>query len=106
MATIDGQAAGPSGEQEPVTNTHNERTSSPDHSISSNTAPVQSVKFELKISERTISIIALTAVIMLSMFCYGLWARTTLLQMYYDDLKAAMLLYGINPHPHMPGEKP
>lgn len=44
--------------------------------------------------------------LMLMLFCYGLWNRYDLLKINYNDLKAAMLLHGVNPHPHFPGESP
>lgn len=44
--------------------------------------------------------------LVLMLFCYGLWNRYDLLKINYNDLKAAMLLHGINPHPHFPAESP
>lgn len=54
-------------------------------------------------------IFAVSAVVVslvLMLFCYGLWNRYDLLKINYNDLKAAMLLHGINPHPHFPAESP
>lgn len=49
---------------------------------------------------------AIVVSLVLMLFCYGLWARYELLKINYSDLKAAMLLHGMNPHPHLPGESP
>lgn len=45
-----------------------------------------------------------------SLFCcivlLMIWKDVRLLQLHQADMKTAMVLHGINPHPHMDGESP
>jgi hypothetical protein len=86
--------------------THNERTGSPDES---NTAhPGSSINrntFSFP-SSNTIAIVSLVIAAILALGMFGLYNRYFVLKMNYDDLKAAMLLHGINPHPHFERESP
>jgi hypothetical protein len=83
-----------------------------DASIRGNTAPVASASVSdhgARSDARLALIFAVSAVVVslvLMLFCYGLWNRYELLKINYSDLKAAMILHGMNPHPHMPGESP
>lgn len=54
----------------------------------------------------TCAIVALVIAAILVLGMFGLYNRYFVLKMNYDDLKAAMLLHGIEPHPHLPTEEP
>lgn len=58
------------------------------------------------VTDRAISIVALTLSIVLLVFCYGLWSRYDLLRMFYEDIKTELIRTGHDVHPHMPKEKP
>lgn len=75
-----------------------------DESIHGNHAPIQLMR--VAFSDRTLSIVALVIAAILVLGMFGLYNRYFVLKMNYDDLKAAMLLHGIDPHPHLPTESP
>lgn len=58
------------------------------------------------ISDRAVSIVALTLSLVLMLFCYALWARYDLLRMFYEDIKTELIRTGHDVHPHLPMEKP
>jgi hypothetical protein len=53
----------------------------------------------------TCAIVALAIAVILVLGMFGLYNRYFVLKMNYDDLKAAMILHGVDPHPHLPTEE-
>jgi hypothetical protein len=58
------------------------------------------------ITDRAIGLVALVLALALMLFCYGLWSRYDLLRMFYEDIKTELIRQGMDPHPHLPSEKP
>lgn len=82
------------------------RHESPDEPITAHPGSHQQVnKFSFPKSD-TLAIIALVVSAILVLGMFGLYNRYFVLKMNYDDLKAAMLLHGVDPHPHLPTEEP
>lgn len=48
----------------------------------------------------------LGGLLILTVLTYVLWTEYRLADLHLRDMKAAMLAYGINPHPHMERESP
>ena len=85
---------------------HHERIRSPDESITAHPGShVSAPKISIT-GDRTLAIIALVIAAILVLGMFGLYNRYFVLKMNYDDLKGAMLLHGIDPHPHLPTEAP
>jgi len=84
---------------------------SPDESVHGNSAPVlrNSVTDHGSKTLATVAVIlasgALGGLIVLAIMLHIVWAEYRLNNMDLEDMKAAMVAYGINPHPHTPGEK-
>lgn len=82
--------------------------------IQRNSAPVLSAKVEnhdhgAKSDARLALLFsggALALAFVMCIFVFGLYNRHYVLRIYYDDIKAALLQHGVNPHPHLPTESP
>lgn len=69
-------------------------------------SPSSKARASVTVSDRAVSYIALVLALVLMLFCYGLWARYDLLRMFYEDIKTELIRQGMDPHPHLPSEKP